>query len=403
MGMNISHMDRFRLRDHIILSNEKIKDRKFPQNFANFAILSTHVLMSLLIGFFVLSITISFLCSIWEAVLLSITPSYIKRAEKENPEIFLKLSSFKTDIDKPLSAILTLNTIAHTVGAIGVGAQAGVIFGEKSANLLGIPISYESIVAALMTLAILYLSEILPKTIGANNWQSLAPFATRSISILIFILKPFILISNLMTKALKKEKGKSIFSIQDFAAMTDMVGESGELGKSDYNLIKNVLKFDELSAYDVMTPRTIVKMAEESLKIIDYYNQIKDKRIFSRIPLYAQSRDYVTGLLLKDELFQAIIEGRGEDTLSTIKRTISVVDQDQSLRSIFEILNENRDHMAMVMDEFGGMQGLITQEDIIETLLGYEILDEKDQISDLQEYARKKWEERAKKYGLIEE
>jgi CBS domain containing-hemolysin-like protein len=357
--------------------------------------------MTVLIGFFLLSIIFSFLCSVWEAVLLSVTPSYIKRKEQEDPATGELLAKLKKDIDRPLSAILTLNTIAHTVGAIGVGAQAGKIFGNNQIDLLGFQISYESIVATVMTLAILFLSEIIPKTIGANNWKSLAPMTARSLKFLSLLLYPFIWISTKITGFLKKDKKKSVFSKQDFSAMVDVVGESGDISEDDHKLIKNVLQFDELVAKDVMTPRTVMLMAEESLTLGEFYKKNK-VRSFSRIPLYKETKDEVTGVLLKDHLLQHLLESGQDQTLQSISREATFVPGSMTLRKVFETLNEKQEHMAIVVDEYGGVMGLVTLEDIIETLFGFEIVDETDAVTDPQKFARQRWEVRAKKLGLIE-
>lgn len=357
--------------------------------------------MTTLVVFFLISIITSFLCSIWEAVLLSITPSYIKRKEQEEAATGKLLYNLKKDIDKPLSAILSLNTIAHTVGAIGVGAQAGKIFGANYIQIVGLEISYESIIATLMTLAILLLSEIIPKTLGANNWKALAPFTARSVNFLIWILKPFVWMSNLITRVLKKDKNKSVFSRQDFAAMAEVVNESGEINRKDYTLIKNVLQFDELRAKDVMTPRTVAVMAEESQALEEFYKS-SIPIVFSRIPLYSKSKDAVSGILLKDDLLYNMVEGRKAEPLKNIKREVAIVHESMSLRNVFEILNKKHEHLAVVVDEYGTLQGIVTLEDIFETLFGLEIMDETDSISDLQSYARQKWEERAKKMGLID-
>ncbi|MEO0471886.1 MAG: hemolysin family protein [Bacteroidota bacterium] len=362
--------------------------------------------MALLIGYFLLSIVFSFLCSISEAVLLSVTPSFIKRKEQEGSSTGKLLAELKKDIDKPLSAILTLNTIAHTVGAIGVGAEAGKLYGTEEASLFGLSISYESIIAVIMTLGILFLSEIIPKTIGANNWQGLAGVTARSLKVLMLILKPFVWLSNQLTKLMKKDKERSVFSKQDFAAMAEVVSESGDLNQEDYQLIKNVLQFDDLSAKDVMTPRTVMKMAEETEDLQSFYeNNFKGSNKpfqFSRIPLYKDSRDSVTGILLKDDLLQKLVEGKGDQPLSSICRKAVFIKQEMSLRTVFETLKEAHEHLAVVVDEYGALQGLVSLEDVFETLFGLEIMDETDQVSDLQAFARQKWEERARKMGLIE-
>jgi len=357
--------------------------------------------MGLLLVFFGVSIIFSFLCSVWEAVLLSITPSYIKRKENESPATGKLIAALKKDIDKPLSAILTLNTIAHTVGAIGVGAQAGAVFGDGGLDVFGFQIPMESIIATVMTLAILFLSEIIPKTLGANLWREWAPFTARSLNFLLIILKPFVWMSNQITKLLKKDKSKSVFSKQDFAAMAEVVNESGEITEGDVELIRNVLEYDRLTAEDVMTPRPVMIMAEENTTLEDFYKTQKNL-VFSRIPLFKESKDVVTGFILKSDMLQGMLEGNGEKKLSSIKREIPVLAEKQTLRQVFEALNDQRGHMAVVADEYGAITGLVTLEDVIETLFGLEIMDETDSVSDLQSFARKKWEERAKKLGLIE-
>ena len=355
--------------------------------------------MPVLIGFFLLSIVFSFLCSIWEAVLLSVTPSYIKRKENEEPAVGALLAKLKGDIDKPLSAILTLNTVAHTVGAIGVGAQAGKIFGSNEIGLAGISLTYESVIATIMTLAILFLSEIIPKTIGANNWKSLAPMTARSLKVLILILYPFVWVSKLLTSLLKKDASKSVLSKQDFAAMVDVVSESGEIGQKESFLIKHVLQFEELTARDVMTPRTVMRTAKDHTTLADWY-AANQPMVFSRIPLYKDTPDHITGILLKDDLLQAMLEGEGAKPLSALSREAQFLPQDTPLPEVFERLHRQRDHLALVTDEFGGIAGLLTLEDVMETMLGLEIMDETDSVSDLRHYARQKWRERAQNAGL---
>ena len=355
--------------------------------------------MSLLLGFFLLSIVFSFLCSVWEAVLLSVTPSYIKRKENEDPPTGQLLAALKRDIDRPLSAILTLNTIAHTVGAIGVGAQAGQLYGTREFSLAGISLSYESLIAAAMTLAILFLSEIIPKTIGANNWKALAPVTARSLKVLLFLLAPFVWVSTLLTRLLKKDAGKSVLSKQDFAAMVDVVSESGGIGQKEYFLIKNVLQFEELTAADVMTPRTVMRTAHEDTTLEAWYADNRPM-IFSRIPLYRGTPDHVTGLLLKDDLLEAMLAGRGAEPLSALSREAHFLPADLPLPEVFETLHRQRSHLAIINDEFGGVAGLVTLEDVMETMLGLEILDETDSVGDLRQFARQKWAERAREMGL---
>lgn len=352
--------------------------------------------MVLLLFFFVLSIVFSFLCSVWEAVLLSITPSYVQRKMQEGGTVGQRLEVYKEDIDRPLSAILTLNTIAHTVGAIGVGAQAGHVFGEMPFSIFGLlEISAESVIAAVMTLAILILSEIIPKTIGANNWQQLAPFTVRSLSVLLWILSPLVWISQFITKRLKKEKNKSVLSRADFAAMAQAGAEFGALNEKETTIIRNLLELEKLTVRDVMTPRTVLIMGEENMTVKAFYEKYDPLR-YSRIPIFQEKEDNVTGLVLKDDILSQLAEDHDTIILKDLKRNILIVDDDQNLFSLFETLTRQRSHLAVAVDNYGSLVGLITLEDVIETLFGLEIMDESDRVADLQQHAQQIWLKRAK-------
>jgi CBS domain containing-hemolysin-like protein len=357
--------------------------------------------MGLLIIFFLLSIIFSFLCSVWEAVLLSITPSYANRKLQEGSPTGILLQEYKKDIDRPLSAILTLNTIAHTVGAIGVGAQAGKIFGDSSFDLGFVHLSFESVIATVMTLAILIASEIIPKTIGANNWKSLAPFTVKSLRFLIIALKPLVWVSEKITKTLKKDKDKSVLSRADFAAMVQVGEVSGAIEQDESTIIRNLMKLESLTVRDIMTPRTVMLLVNQDTKAKDFYKANPTLR-FSRIPIYEEAQDHVVGMVLKDEILKQLVEGRNELQLKEIARPVVAVRDSLTLQELFKTLTEQRMHMVIVVDEYGSLVGLVTMEDLFETLLGMEILDESDADADLQALARKRWEERARKTGLIE-
>ena len=350
--------------------------------------------MALLIFFFVLSITFSFLCSIWEAVLLSITPAYISR--QGHTSTGRQLKSFKEDIDRPLSAILTLNTIAHTVGAIGVGAQAGKIFGQNSWDLGIFSLSYESVIAGVMTLAILILSEIIPKTIGANMWQSLAPFTIRSLKILILILSPLVWLSQRITKTLKKDKARSVLSRADLSALAMTGAETGALAQGESAIIQNLLKLEKLQVRDIMTPRTVMVTANEEENLKEFWDRQKPLP-FSRVPVYQEKSDHITGMILKDQLLAELAENRPHQKLRDIRLPVAHVrDQDQ-LHKLLDQLVKERSHMAIVNDDFGSVVGLVSMEDLFETLLGLEIVDETDAVEDLRRLARQQWEQRAAK------
>lgn len=353
--------------------------------------------MGLLILFFFLSILFSFLCSVLEAVLLSVTPSYVQVKLQEGSVTGKLLAEYKEDIDRPLSAILTLNTIAHTVGAIGVGAQAGELFGNENLSMFGteLPLSVESVIASVMTLAILVLSEIIPKTIGANSWQSLAPFTVRTLKVLLWILTPFVWLSQRITKSLKKDKERSVLSRADFTAMTQVGEESGALEEHESTIIKNLLEFEKLSVRDIMTPKTVLIMGRETELLEDYYRENTPIR-FSRIPVFRETRDDIVGIALKDELLQKMVESKGDIPLKDIVREVSFVQDDMPLPALFDHFTTKRDHLSMVVDNYGSVVGLVTMEDLFETLLGQEIMDEMDEVADLQKLARRKWEARFK-------
>jgi len=283
--------------------------------------------------------------------------------------------------------------------------MAGDIFGENYFNLGPISLSYESIIAGAMTLAILILSEIIPKTIGANLWKQLTPFTVRSLKFLMFILAPFIWISQLITKNLKSDKDKSVFSKADLSAMTTASAESGVLAKSESTIINNLLKFEEVTVRDIMTPRTVMKGAEESESLMNFYksNYKNNQPLrFSRIPIYKESVDNITGIVLKDDLLQHLVEDEDNKPLKELRRDVISVRDDEPLPKLFETLTQKDNHLAIVVDNYGTLVGIVTLEDVLETLLGLEITDESDGEADLQALARRKWEQRAKERGLIQ-
>jgi len=352
--------------------------------------------MVTLIFFFVVSILFSFLCSIWEAVLLSATPSYVSRMQSEKPAMGNLLAHFKEDIDRPLSAILTLNTIAHTVGAIGVGVEAGKIFGSHKLDLYLFEVTYESIIAGAMTLAILVLSEIIPKTIGATYWKQLSAFTVSSLRILVFILAPFIWLSNLLTRSLKRKGTKSVFSRADVAAMADAGLKSGAIDQEEKSIILNLLQLENLKIKEIMTPRTVVLCLDEDRNLGDIYLEHNPFQ-FSRIPVYRETPDNITGMVLKDVILENLAEDKHARKLADIRRDILFVQDSWTVARLLDTLILERQHLAMVADEFGTIVGLVTMEDVIETLFGLEIMDESDKVEDLQKLARANWIKRFKR------
>ena len=353
-------------------------------------------MISLLIIFFLIALLFSFLCSLWEAVLLSITPSYAQIKLKEGSSVGKQLQVFKQNIDQPLAAILTLNTIAHTVGALGVGAQAAQIWAGSNPIITGF------VVPALMTMAILIFSELIPKTLGANYWKQLCNFTVKSLVWLIKILYPLVWFSQLITKKLKKDKAQAVFTRSDFLAMTELGQQEGVFAKTESHLINNLLQFNSVLSSDVMTPRTVVIKVEETKTISAFYEANKNLR-FSRIPVYeAGHQDHIQGFILKTELLEKMLSEEGDQPVSSILRPISMIAEDYPIPDLFNDFLEKSEHIAVVVDEFGGMDGIVTMEDVIETMLGKEIIDEMDNTEDMRELARLRWKKRAAKMGLIE-
>ena len=355
--------------------------------------------MITLIVFFVATIIVSFLCSIWESVLLSITPSYVSRMEHEKPAIGKSLIRFKEDIDRPLIAILTLNTATYTIGAVGVGIQAGKLLSSQYLNLYFFEISYESVIAGLMTLAILILSEIIPKTIGASFWQKLTPFTVQSIKIILIIFAPIIWLSKWITNLVKDEHGGSVFSRADFAAMADVGLKSGALDQDEKSIIQNLLRLENLKVKDIMTPRSVILTADEDSTLIEIYNDLKPLQ-FSRIPVFKDQPDNITGLILKDSILENLAEDRHKRKATEIKRDVLFVEDEYTVAKLMDTLILKRQHLAMVADKFGSVVGLVTMEDLFETLLGLEIVDESDKVEDLQKFARENWEKKVGKAQL---
>ncbi len=366
--------------------------------------------MGLLLFFALISIFFSFLCSILEAVLLSVTPTFINVKKQEGKAYASTLEALKKDVDRPLIAILTLNTIAHTVGAILVGVQAKVayveLYGSQARIIYGIEFTEDlmvGVVSSIMTILILVASEIIPKTIGATYWKSLANFTTKALNILIFPLKwtGLLWLLQLTTKLIGgKGHHGSVLSREDFHVMTDMAHKEGVFLESESKVIKNLLTFKDIMAKSIMTPRTVMKTENETTTVEDFFNKNLNLR-FSRIPVYIDTEDNIKGLVLKDDVFKEMALGNGLKKLSEIKRNIIIVNRDIPIPKLFEQLVETRNHMALVVDEYGTVSGLVTMEDVIETLLGLEIMDESDNVSDLQVQARKNWETRAKKLGIL--
>lgn len=345
----------------------------------------------LLFFYAVLAIGFSFFCSVAEAVLLSVSPSYIATLKEKGKRSAARLEHLKANVDRPLAAILSLNTIAHTVGAAGVGAQAAVIWpGEESRSV--------GLASAVMTLLILILSEIIPKTIGAVYWRTLAPMMSQLIQILIWLLYPLVLLSELLTRLIGGNRTE-VVTREEVAAMASLSARGGELDAGESKILKNLFRLRSLTAVDIMTPRTVIVAFPQQTTVEEVLSG-PNRLTVSRIPIYDGDIDKVTGFVLKTDILLAQAEARPNIPLKELRRELSAVPGSTNLSRLFELLMDNREHLALVVDEYGGTDGLVTLEDLIETLLGAEIVDEADSAPDMQRLARQQWSRRAQALGL---
>ncbi len=345
--------------------------------------------MGLLFFYLLLALLVSFVCSMMETVLLTTPVSFINIKEgqgNKSAKIFKKL---KQNVDRPLSAILSLNTIANTVGAAGVGSQATMIFGEV----------YFGVISAILTILILVISEILPKTIGAYYWRSIAMPAGIVIRSMVYITYPMVIISEFMTRIIsKRAKDKATVSREDVSAMVDIGTEEGTFEDTEKKIIQNLIKLRSVRASDVMTPRVVVATASEDITIGEFYKN-KIYLHYSRIPVYSgENKEDITGFIYRQEVFEHLAKDNFDIKLLEIKKPILVVPNVQPLTVLWEKLLSQKAHIALIVDEYGGFEGVVTMEDIIETILGLEIMDDRDVVADLQQFARDRWNERMAKY-----
>ncbi len=347
--------------------------------------------MTLLIVFLLGAMSISFLCSILESVLMSTPLSYITMREDEGFKAASLFKKYKLDNARAIAAILSLNTIANTIGAAGVGRQAALV-------LDSVPFG---VVSAVTTALILVFSEIIPKTIGTNNWRRLMGFTAYTIRLLIVVLFPIVVLVQWLTKLItKKDEEETAVSREEVAAMADMGEDEGVIDEDENKIIQNVIKLNDIKAYDVMTPRVVAATAPESMTLKAFY-RTEEYSHFSRIPVYAEEEDFITGYVLRSEALEELAEDHFSKPLGDIKREIPLFNEEMSVADIWDSLLKHKEQIAGIIDEFGSFQGIITLEDIIETIFGLEIIDESDEVADMQQYARERWQQRQRRFKEI--
>ena len=309
--------------------------------------------------------------------------SFVSMLEKEGRKGAPLLKKYKQDIDKPIAAILSLNTISHTVGAAGVGAQSEAIFGSQ----------FFAITSAILTLLILVFSEIIPKTIGASYWRKMAIPCARIIHVLVIVTYPLVLMPELITHIFSGKKQQTSVSREEVSAMVTVGAEEGVLEKKENRMIQNLLKLDDVKARDIMTPSSVAEIAEESMTLREFY-QNDAFRQFSRIPVYNEENDdYIKGYVLRQTILEKLSEDKFNLRLTDIIRPVLTFQENENVSKIWEQLLAKKEHISIIIDEYGCFRGIVTMEDVIETMLGTEIVDEKDTVTDMQEFAREKWQE----------
>jgi CBS domain containing-hemolysin-like protein len=329
-----------------------------------------------------LALIVSSICSVLEATILSTPITFINTLEQQGAKGAARLKKLKTDIDRPISAILIVNTIANTVGASLVGAEAAKLFQSTGVG----------VISGLFTFLILVFSEIIPKTIGSNYWRNLAVPASAVIQGMIYITYPIVWLVEKFTHLLTDDSAPSV-SREEVVAMVSTGAEEGVLEKEENKMIQNLLKLDDVTAHEIMTPSSVVTMAESSQTIREFYNS-DDFAKFSRIPLYEEENDdYITGYVLKQEILEKLAQDKFNIKLKDLARPILSFREDESVSNIWEKLLEKKEHISVIIDEYGSMRGIVTMEDVIETMLGFEIVDEKDEVVDMQELAKEQWQQ----------
>lgn len=346
--------------------------------------------MVLLLIYLFSAIFISFLCSLMEAVLLSSSASYLETiANKSKGGAIMK--KLKANIDNSIAAILALNTLANTIGAAGVGAQAVAVFGNE----------YFGIASLALTLLILIFSEIIPKSIGANYWRNLAPHIAWFIKGATYISYPFVIMSKFITRLTTKKNSQTI-SREEIVALTSIGEREGVFESNESKIITNLIKLKSIKVRSIMTPRTVVLAAQEDLTLENFFNS-KEFLRYSRIPIYTDTIDNITGFVLKSDILLHLANDKKTVRLKEIRRPIIVCYENTSIPRFYDLMVTKKELIALVIDEYGGMEGIVTMEDVVETILGLEITDESDVQIDMQQFAKERWRKKAQNMDIAQE
>ena len=339
--------------------------------------------MTLLVFYLALALGVSFLCSALEATILTVTPAYIEVMAKEGRRCSTLLRKLKSRIDRPMIAILTLNTVANTAGAAGVGAQVHALWGNQ----------WVALGSGLLTFSILVFSEVIPKTLGATYWKALAPVASYIIVVMIVVLKPLVVMLEIISRLISHQQHSRTVTREEMIAQAEIGRDAGVLRHRESRVIKNLLRMREIRVNDIMTPRKVVQAYPRGLTVREVLQQ-PSPLPFSRLPIFGKDFDDVVGIVFRHKVLEASARGQGNLTLDQLKAPIQAVPETATVASALEQFIRRQEHMMLVVDEYGGTEGIITLEDAIETLLGVEIVDEFDSVEDMRKLALDLWEKR---------
>ena len=332
----------------------------------------------MLVVYLLMALGVSFLCSLLEAGLLSLPASYVALLVEQDRPAGHRLAKLKADIDRPLAAILTLNTFAHTLGAAGVGAQAAIIWGE----------TWVGLVSFAVTVLVLVFSEIIPKTLGAVHAKRLAGFTAWTVTLLIRLLYPAVAACNRLSRAMSgKSEPPSTMSRDELRVVTGWAQKEGAIDPTEARIIRNMIALREVTVGEVMTPRTVVVTLDVDETIGDIARDGPPH--FSRVPVIGESLDDVRGIIHRQDLVEALSDGDLARTVGEFARPVHVVPLVAKLPDVLRTFLDRREHLFIVVDEYGGSSGVITLEDVLETILGMEIVDETDDTDDMQALARR--------------
>ncbi len=346
--------------------------------------------MTLLVIYVLVALGFSFLCSLLESTLLTVTPSSIQAAKQAGKGWATGFERLKADIEKPLSAILTLNTVAHTMGSTGAGAQYAKVFGDATGGIF----------AGALTLAVLVFTEIIPKTLGARYAGFFSPFTAWILPWMQHILAPLVWLCRQITRLITFGRAHEAPRHREELLAVAQLGErEGALDNREGTMVRNLLKLDEFRVDDIMTPWTVMVVLPETMTLNEFPQALGDTP-FSRIPVHGKTRDQIDGFVIRSEVLLAGMKGQGDETLEAFRRPLEAVPSGVKLDRLFRQMLREHHHMMLVVNEFGTVVGLVTLEDVLETIMGVEIIDESDEIADLQSWARDLWRRRAERMGL---